>query len=193
MDGGDTVSIPDTPCTLETLAELSDYTTEGEDIDAYLQKCKRRTTPDDEALIFKEDGFGGEGHGALPGLFDDLPEPEVPETIPESDEEASSVEESIPTPTLPPSLFQSQRERLLALGFDYDSEEEQVQEEQHDLCTPKTVYEIPSTVAADMGAVKTALERRKQIKRQQLRTLKHNRRARQRWGIEDDGNEADVE
>ena len=51
--------------------EMVDYstsTTEGSDIESYVEK-RRRRRHDDEALLFKEDGYGQTG-GSLPGLFD---------------------------------------------------------------------------------------------------------------------------
>lgn len=175
---------------LETLAELSDYTTDGSDIEAYMEKRRRQDVPDDEALLFNEDCFGGDAHGALPGLFDQLSEPDVPDAIPESEqrEEELSASESVPTPTFPTSVFVSQRDRLLALGFDYESEDEHVYTAATEVCTK------PEPAAPlGLGIVKTAAARRKEAKRQQIGHLKHNRRARRRGGYEEDGNDADVE
>jgi hypothetical protein len=52
---------------------MDDYatsTTDGSDIESYVEKRHRRRH-DDEALLFKEDGYGQTG-GSLPGLFDSV-------------------------------------------------------------------------------------------------------------------------
>ncbi|KAJ4159840.1 uncharacterized protein LMH87_007779 [Akanthomyces muscarius] len=49
--------------------ESCSITTDGSDVDAFVEKRKRRGTPEDEALLFNESGFFTSGGGALPGLF----------------------------------------------------------------------------------------------------------------------------
>lgn len=50
--------------------ESCSMTTDGSDVDAFVEKRRRRGTPDDEALLFNESGFFSSGSGgALPGLF----------------------------------------------------------------------------------------------------------------------------
>ncbi|OAA36713.1 hypothetical protein BBO_07992 [Beauveria brongniartii RCEF 3172] len=44
-------------------------TTDGSNIDAFVEKRKQRAAPEDQALLFNEGGFFNTG-GALPGLFD---------------------------------------------------------------------------------------------------------------------------
>ncbi|KGQ04981.1 hypothetical protein BBAD15_g9769 [Beauveria bassiana D1-5] len=157
-------------------------TTDGSNIDAFIEKRKQRTTPEDQALLFKEGGFFNTG-GALPGLFDpssasssdgvtplaetpaagqqvmavaassdskrdssltlraDAPTTthntarsvsspvvcggsETTESAPE-DCRCSSVTTPEPVGGLTvPQIYLNQRQRLLALGFDYDTDEE---------------------------------------------------------------------
>lgn len=163
--------------------EASSITTDGSDIDAFLEKRKRRTTPEDEALVFNEQGFFN-GRGALPGLFDlfqVLPSP-IPEE-PAQDEDTASTESDIAEPShklvetivqdlergseyrlsgakqsetqdtagalsdtvaeddyrsssvatpesLPgsfvPKIYLTRRQRLLALGFDYETDDDEL-------------------------------------------------------------------
>lgn len=163
--------------------ETSSITTDGSDIDAFLEKRKRRTTPEDEALVFNEQGFFN-GRGALPGLFDlfqVLPSP-IPEE-PAQDEEIASTESDIAEPShklvetivqdlergseyqlsgakqsetqeaagafsdtvaeddyrsssvatpesvpgsFVPKIYLTRRQRLLALGFDYETDDDEL-------------------------------------------------------------------
>lgn len=49
--------------------ESCSMTTDGSDVDAFVEKRRRRGTPEDEALLFNESGFFSSSGGALPGLF----------------------------------------------------------------------------------------------------------------------------
>ncbi|KAM3487321.1 hypothetical protein MY3957_009391 [Beauveria namnaoensis] len=158
-------------------------TTDGSNIDAFIEKRKQRTTPEDQALLFKEGGFFNTG-GALPGLFDPssssssssdgiTPRAEAPAAgqqilaavSPDSKRDSSltlradapttihNTARSVSSPTVcggsettesapedcrcssvttpepvggltVPQIYLNQRQRLLALGFDYDTDEE---------------------------------------------------------------------
>ncbi|KAM3432346.1 hypothetical protein NHJ13734_006889 [Beauveria thailandica] len=160
-------------------------TTDGSNIDAFVEKRKQRATPEDQALLFNEGGFFNTG-GALPGLFDPTssssssngvtPLAETPaaeqqvltaatasseskrdssltlradsptttqktarsaspaagsettESAPEDGRYYSSVVATTPEPVggglTVPQIYLNQRQRLLALGFDYDTDED---------------------------------------------------------------------
>ncbi|KAM3560226.1 hypothetical protein ARSEF4850_003763 [Beauveria asiatica] len=160
-------------------------TTDGSNIDAFVEKRKQRATPEDQALLFNEGGFFNTG-GALPGLFDPTssssssnrvtPLAETPaaeqqvltaaaasseskrdssltlradspttthktarsaspaagsettESAPEDGRYYSSVVAATPEPVggglTVPQIYLNQRQRLLALGFDYDTDED---------------------------------------------------------------------
>ncbi|KAM3458338.1 hypothetical protein MY3296_000544 [Beauveria thailandica] len=160
-------------------------TTDGSNIDAFVEKRKQRATPEDQALLFNEGGFFNTG-GALPGLFDptssssssngvtplaerpaaeqqvltaaaasseskrdssltlraDSPTTtqktarsaspaagsETTESAPEDGRYYSSVVATTPEPVggglTVPQIYLNQRQRLLALGFDYDTDED---------------------------------------------------------------------
>ncbi|KAM3502732.1 hypothetical protein MY10362_004642 [Beauveria mimosiformis] len=168
-------------------------TTDGSNIDAFVEKRKQRATPEDQALLFNEGGFFNTG-GALPGLFDptsssssssdgvtplaeapaveqqvlttaaasseskrdssltlraaDAPTTttthktarsvspaasgcggsETTESAPEDGRCCSSVVATTPEPVggglTVPQIYLNQRQRLLALGFDYDTDED---------------------------------------------------------------------
>jgi hypothetical protein len=93
----------------------------------------RRTGLDGEALLFRDQGFG-DGGKSLPGLFNN-PEslskpkwPEMPVTPTDvsemGDDEASVIGLALTVPEARQNASKpfTQRERLLALGYDYDSD-----------------------------------------------------------------------
>ncbi|KAL7811344.1 hypothetical protein V8C26DRAFT_408817 [Trichoderma gracile] len=102
------------------------------DVDSFRDKYPH-TGRDGEALLFRDEGFGDNGK-SLPGLFNDpghLSTPKWPDTpLPPTDasemgdDEASVVGVPLALEKLRqcPSRPLTQRERLLALGYDYDSD-----------------------------------------------------------------------
>ncbi|EHK46074.1 uncharacterized protein TrAtP1_013177 [Trichoderma atroviride] len=94
---------------------------------------QRQTGRDGEALLFRAQGFGDDGK-SLPGLFDGseslaIPKwPEMPATSTDvsemGDDESSVIGLAVtsPEPRQTSSRPFTQRERLLALGYDYDSD-----------------------------------------------------------------------
>lgn len=108
--------------------EIDDgYTTDGSNVEAFLAKQSRRVALDGEALLFDTDIFN---EGALPGLGseDGDASPAAGSSVASSEytlEPAYTSESDEPTSPATPT-FGTQRQRMLALGFDYasDSDEE---------------------------------------------------------------------
>ncbi|KAK5991500.1 hypothetical protein PT974_09783 [Cladobotryum mycophilum] len=101
------------------------------DTESFREK-RRQHRPDGEALLFRDKGFGTAGKG-LPGLFntemDNLPPHRwadmsvtPTDTSDLGDDEQSIMENIYQKPRQNSNKPFTQRERLLALGYDYDSE-----------------------------------------------------------------------
>ncbi|TQV90047.1 hypothetical protein IF1G_11300 [Cordyceps javanica] len=160
----------------DNMDDACSITTDGSNVDAFMEKRQRRRAAagEDQALIFKESEFFGDGDGgggALPGLFGPS---SLDDAVPEQEDELAS-EASAPAPAphgrrrdsdqtlkapvcsaqqqqqasqddrrcssssvvvvagtpepLPgpfvPRIYLTQRQRLLALGFDYDTDDDE--------------------------------------------------------------------
>ncbi|UNI16841.1 hypothetical protein JDV02_003237 [Purpureocillium takamizusanense] len=95
------------------------------DVDSFVEK-RRVKVKDDEALLFKEEGYGKAGTN-LPGLFD--PEPESKPCLMCSLLHCAAIDPPLlvdgPAMPLPCGHKEgiTQRDRLRALGYEYDTEE----------------------------------------------------------------------
>lgn len=130
-DLSDAETIPAVPSSTAQSVEFDEiddgYTTDGSNVEAFLAKQSRRVVLDGEALLFDTDIFN---EGALPGLgSEDGDASTAPDSSVASSEytlePAYTSESDEPTSPATPT-FGTQRQRLLALGFDYasDSDEE---------------------------------------------------------------------
>lgn len=197
--------------------ELS-YTTDGSDIDSFVEKRRRKAIPDGEALLFKEAGFQ-DGGGTLPGLFDQLhslipsipaPVAEVPEESEDNGEEGES-NCSVKTPesanaTFVPRMYLTQRQRMIALGFDYETDDEELADMENEVCgnTPSAqskntakpalrgiIVDSAEDKRSENTKARMALNLRREVKKYKRSSLKP-RRVNDLEG-EVNGNLADVE
>ncbi|UKZ82735.1 hypothetical protein TrVFT333_010531 [Trichoderma virens FT-333] len=160
------------------------------DADSFLDK-QRRAGRDGEALLFRDQGFGDDGK-SLPGLFNESESlatpkwPDMPMTPTDvsemGDDEASVV-------GVPAALGKSrqntsrpftQRERLLALGYDYDSDSDTESSLQSDELPEERALKLLSTLIKNNAAkspearaeqqfdIKTIAKLRKEVKRRKL-------------------------
>ncbi|KAF3057700.1 hypothetical protein CFAM422_012226 [Trichoderma lentiforme] len=170
------------------------------DADSFRGK-QRRPGRDGEALLFSDQGFGDDGK-SLPGLFNEteslaIPKwPEMPMTPTDvsemGDDEASVV-------GVPPAVQKSrqntsrpftQRERLLALGYDYDSDSDtesslrsdEIPEERAlkllSTLIKNTTAKGPAGIAGPQLDMKTIAKLRKEIKKRKLLDSLSSRRGR---------------
>ncbi len=197
------------------------YTTDGSDIDSFIKKRIHRAVPDGEALLFRESGFQ-DGGGALPGLFDRLqvlmtsiptPVAEEAQELEDNDEGAES-NFSVQTPEsasgmFVPSMYLTQRQRMIALGFDYDTDDEELEAMDSDTCEeigraqksniPRLAMPLQSFRPmrsqedkwSDDTKAKMALTLRREVKKHKRSSLKPRRVLKD--AMEVDGNVADIE
>ncbi|KAK3186330.1 hypothetical protein K4F52_004868 [Lecanicillium sp. MT-2017a] len=197
------------------------YTTDGSDIDVFIKKRIYRAIPDDEALLFNEVGFQN-GGGTLPGLFDELGKlvPSIPTPVVEESGELEEIDDggetpqSIQTPDstsgmFVPGMYLTQRQRMLALGFDYDTDDEELEEMESDTgeeigrvqksSTPRVAQPLPSfrqvrseeDRQSDDTKARMALTLRREIKKHKRSSVKPRKVPKR--AVEVDGNLADVE
>ncbi|KAL7910501.1 hypothetical protein GGI35DRAFT_368420 [Trichoderma velutinum] len=168
------------------------------DADSFRGK-QRHTGRDGEALLFRNQGYGDDGK-SLPGLFDETGSlatpkwPEMPMTPTDvsemGDDEASIV-------GVPPAVQKArqntskpftQRERLLALGYDYDSDSDTESSLRSDEIPEERALKLLSTLIKNSTAkgpdgksppqldMKTIAKLRKEIKRRKLLEPSSSRR-----------------
>ncbi|PTB64900.1 hypothetical protein BBK36DRAFT_1123104 [Trichoderma citrinoviride] len=158
------------------------------DVDSFCNK-HLHTGRDGEALLFRDEGFGDNGK-SLPGLFNDsdnLPTPKWPDmpmtptdASEMGDDEASVVGMPLALQKLQsmPSRPLTQRERLLALGYDYDSDSDTEDSARTDELTEERALELISSLIKGTTSAegkngqhldeKTIAKLRKDIKRRRM-------------------------
>ncbi|KAH0524080.1 hypothetical protein TsFJ059_008995 [Trichoderma semiorbis] len=170
------------------------------DVDSFRGK-QRQPGRDGEALPFSDQGFGDDGK-SLPGLFNETESlatpkwPDMPMTPTDvsemGDDEASVV-------GVPPTVQKSrqntsrpftQRERLLALGYDYDSDSDTESSLRSDEIPEERALKLLSTLIKNTTAkgpagisspqldMKTIAKLRKEIKKRRLLDSSSSRRGR---------------
>lgn len=152
---------------------------------------------DGEALLFRDEGFGDNGK-SLPGLFNDsdrlsTPEwPGMPMTATDAsemgDDEASVVGVPLALQKLRscPSRPLTQRERLLALGYDYDSDSDTEASARTDELPEERALELISSLMKGTASAegktgqqldeKTIVKLRKDIKRRRMLDARKGRK-----------------
>lgn len=168
------------------------------DADSFHDK-HRHTGRDGEALLFRDQGFGDNGK-SLPGLFNDpgslsIPKwPDMPMTPTDvsemGDDEASVVGVPLALEKSPQNTSRpfTQRERLLALGYDYESDSDAESSVRSEELPEERALKLLSTLikssasAAAEGRegqqldVKTIAKLRKEIKKRRLLDPSSSRR-----------------
>lgn len=128
LSDAETIPAPPSPVAQTVDFDEDDgFTTDGSNVEAFIAKKTRKIIPDGEALLFDTDIFS---EGALPGLGSEDGDGSAAAdgSVASSEytlEPAYASESDEPTSPATPT-FGTQRQRMLALGFDYasDSDEE---------------------------------------------------------------------
>ncbi|KAM0263013.1 hypothetical protein ACHAQJ_001391 [Trichoderma viride] len=164
--------------------------TSDSDADSFRNE-HRRTGRDGEALLFSDQGFGDRGK-SLPGLFND-PEslstpkwPEMPVTptdVSEMGDDESSViglALTLPEPRQNASRPFTQRERLLALGYDYDSESDAEDSLESDEFPEERALKLLSTLVMGRTSTASQSKERQQVDMKTIAKLRKDIKKRKR-------------
>ncbi|KAL7941515.1 hypothetical protein V8C42DRAFT_334796 [Trichoderma barbatum] len=173
--------------------------TSDSDVDSFLEK-HRHTGRDGEALLFRDQGFGDDGK-SLPGLFngtDSLPTPKWPDMPMTPTTDVSEMGDDEASVVGVPAAHQknqhnasrpfTQRERMLALGYDYDSDSDTEDSVHSNELPAERALKLLSTLIKNSTAkdsegrqgqqldVKTIAKLRKEVKRRRLLDPSSSRR-----------------